>query len=61
MFPSSPTYESASPNPIEDEALGSDLGLFEWVCQLDAGASVDLKSSWEVSAQIGIEWTESRY
>ena len=29
------------------------LGLFEWVCQLDPGASVDLKVAWEVSTPVG--------
>ena len=36
-----------------NENLGASLGFFEWVCQLDSGASIDLKAAWEISAPDG--------
>lgn len=52
-------------NESEDEAsvaaidLQKAQGLFEWVCEVDPGKSVDLTLAWEVVTPIGMEWSVS--
>ena len=38
------------------EAGGSENGMLEWVCSLDAGASAELVLAWEVTAPVSVEW-----
>lgn len=41
----------------EDEVDAENAqGLFEWVCEIEAGKSVDLTLAWEVVTPIGTEW-----
>ena len=46
----------------EDEAAAAALdlqsaqGLFEWVCEVGPGKSVDLTLAWEVVTPVGTEW-----
>ena len=34
-------------------------GLLEWVCEVDAGASVDVALVYEVSAPAGVNWSQN--
>lgn len=47
-----PTME-LSLNAGRSDNLGASLGLFEWICQVDSGANLDLKAAWEVSVPVG--------
>ena len=33
-------------------------GLLEWICEIDAGASVDVVLAYEISAPAGTNWTQ---
>ncbi len=45
--------------PANEESgtiLANDQGFFEWLCQIQPGASVDLVTAWEVTAPKGMKW-----
>jgi hypothetical protein len=33
-------------------------GKLEWICVVQAGATVDLNLAWEVSAPVGLHWVK---
>lgn len=55
--------DGSSQDESEEDVSAGDLdaqgarGLFEWVCEVGPGKSVDVTLAWEVVAPIGTEWT----
>ena len=41
---------------IDELNVESARGLFEWVCEVDPGKSLNVKLRWEVVAPTGVEW-----